>query len=269
MVFLLALPVAARPPKGDYTAPSVAIIDNTTFISANRILMFVTNHGNFGRDLGGIFGHDYGTWYPYPVGEDTSIINGSELQNFTPNYASGLWVGAIDSATGDIRIIISEYDSEYVPGPMEGGTFLPDRGDFKVYKLYADSLADNPNQAYLALPFLFLTQFLMIMATGYFLSAVVPFLPDLSILVTLLLRMVWFLSGVFFDPQNISEAKRELFFLNPMARLINDYRGILMHQRWPEITPLLWISMISILLIISTTGFIKRHDTVYPRIVTQ
>lgn len=127
----------------------------------------------------------------------------------------------------------------------------------------------HPNQAYLALPLLFLTQFLMIMATGYFLSAIVPFFPDLSILVTLLLRMLWFLSGVFFDPQNISEAKRELFFLNPMARLINEYRGILMHQRWPEITPLLWISMISILLIISTTGFIKRHDTVYPRIVTQ
>jgi lipopolysaccharide transport system permease protein len=126
-----------------------------------------------------------------------------------------------------------------------------------------------PNQAYLALPLLFLTQFLMIMATGYFLSAIVPFFPDLNILVTLLLRMLWFLSGVFFDPQNISAAKRELFFLNPMARLINDYRGVLMHQRWPDITPLLWISMISILLIISTTGFIKRHDTVYPRIVTQ
>ncbi|UCG61433.1 MAG: T9SS type A sorting domain-containing protein [Candidatus Zixiibacteriota bacterium] len=148
MVFLLALPVAARPPKGDYTAPSVAIIDNTTFISANRILMFVTNHGNFGRDLGGTFGHDYGTWYPYPVGEDTSIINATELQNFSPNYAGGLWVGAIDSATGDIRIIISEYDSEYVPGPMENGTFMTDRGDFRVYKLYADSLGDNGNQTY-------------------------------------------------------------------------------------------------------------------------
>ncbi len=149
MVFLLALPVAAKPPKGDYTAPSSAIIDNTTFISANRILMFVTNHGNFGRDLGGIFGHDYGTWYPYPVGQDTSIINGSVLQDYTPNYASGLWVGAIDSATGDIRIVISEYDSEYVPGPMSGGTFMPDAAEFKVYKLYADSLANNPNQAYL------------------------------------------------------------------------------------------------------------------------
>ncbi len=149
MVFLLTLPVAAKPPKGEYTAPSVAIIDNETFISANRILMFVTNHGNFGRDLAGVFGHDYGTWYPYPVGADTSEINAGVLQTYTPNYASGLWVGATDSATGETRTIISEYDSEYVPGPMDGGTYMTDRPEFRVYKLYADSLAGNPNQDYL------------------------------------------------------------------------------------------------------------------------
>jgi lipopolysaccharide transport system permease protein len=127
----------------------------------------------------------------------------------------------------------------------------------------------HPNQAYLALPILFLTQFLMITAVGYFLAAIVPFFPDLSILINLLLRMLWFLSGVFFDPKNISEAKQRLFFINPMARLINDYRGILMHQRWPEIFPLVLISIFSILLIIITTDFIRRYDKIYPRIVTQ
>lgn len=126
-----------------------------------------------------------------------------------------------------------------------------------------------PNQAYFALPFLILTQLLLILAVGYFLSAIVPFFPDLGILINLFLRLLWFLSGIFFDPQNISEAKRELFFLNPMARLINDYRGVLMHQRWPELMPLMWISILSVLMIFLATGFIKRRDTLYPRIVAQ
>ena len=126
-----------------------------------------------------------------------------------------------------------------------------------------------PNQAYLALPLLLTTQFLLIMAVGYVLAAAVPFFPDLSILVSLLLRMLWFLSGVFFDPRKISENKQEIFFLNPMARLIDGYRGILLHERWPELMPLILVSLISIVIINLAYGFIKRNDTLYPRIVAR
>ncbi len=152
MVLLLAVPLAARPPKGDYVQPSSVTIDNSTFIDVNRILMFVTNHGNFGRDLAGVFGYDYGTWYPYSG--DTSLISGNigKAGDFSPNYASGLWVGAIDSATGETRVIISEYSSEYTPGPMVNGTYSADSPDYRVYKLYRDSLAGNPNADYLNWP---------------------------------------------------------------------------------------------------------------------
>ena len=127
----------------------------------------------------------------------------------------------------------------------------------------------KPNQAYFALPILMISQFLLITAVGYTLAAIVPFFPDLSILVTLLLRMLWFISGVFFDPRNISESKRELFFLNPMALLIDNYRGILLHQEWPAVKPFLVISAVSILVIHLSANFISRKDTLYPRIVAQ
>jgi hypothetical protein len=150
MAILLALPVAARPPKGELTVPSAAIIDNDTYIDANKILMFVTNHGNFGRDLAGVFGYDYGTWYPY-TGDTAAIQNNvGQLGDFSPNYAAGLWIGA--QVAGQTRVIISEYSSEYSPGPMVGGTFAPDNPDFRVYKLYKDSLAASPNEDYLNWP---------------------------------------------------------------------------------------------------------------------
>ena len=37
-------------------APDAAEIDNATFINVNSCLMYVTNHGNFARDLTGFFG---------------------------------------------------------------------------------------------------------------------------------------------------------------------------------------------------------------------
>ncbi len=150
MVFLLVIPAAAKAPKGDYSDPSMAITDNSTYIDANRILMFVTNHGNFGRDLAGVFGYDYGTWFPYTG--DTAAISGNvgKAGDFSPNYAAGLWIGA--TVENQTRVVISEYSSEYVPGPMVNGTYVPDAPEFRVYKLYRDSLASNPNQDYLDWP---------------------------------------------------------------------------------------------------------------------
>lgn len=126
-----------------------------------------------------------------------------------------------------------------------------------------------PNPAYLALPILLITQFLLITAVGYTLAAIVPFFPDLGILVNLLLRMLWFLSGIFFNPRSISEAKRDLFFMNPMARLIDNYRGIFLHQEFPKLKPLLVIACLSIIVIHLASNFISRRDTLYPRIVAQ
>ena len=142
LVLVLAVPLAAAPPKGKTAQSSSRGIDNTEFIDVNRILMFVTNHGNVGRDLAGVFGNDYGTFFPY--GGDTSRIRSGEEIN-SPLYAAGLWIGAIDSASGDTLVAISEYDSEYTPGFMTGGTFSPDLPGFRIYKLYRDSLSANPN----------------------------------------------------------------------------------------------------------------------------
>lgn len=150
-MLVLALPLSAAPPKGQAGANNALQIDNTQIIDANRIMMFVTNHGNFGRDLGGYFGYDYGTWFPF---SDTASIrtNQNEAAVHSPLYAAGLWIGAVDSATGETRIAIAEYSDEYVPGPMADSTFQTDRPAFKVYKLYADSFSANPNADYLNWP---------------------------------------------------------------------------------------------------------------------
>ena len=123
-----------------------ATVDNSTYIDANAILMFATNHGGYGHDLAGIFGLDVGTFYPYT--DTASIRNGTNINS--PLYAGGLWLGGIVNDT--IKVAVSEYVSEYVPGPMDNGTYQPDDPSFKVYKLYSDSLESNPNSDYLNWP---------------------------------------------------------------------------------------------------------------------
>lgn len=152
-MLLFALSSVAAPPAGKLPAvfkgSAEMKVDNTTYIDANRILMFVTNHGNFGRDLSDLFGYDFGTWFPY-TGDTVYIGQNIDQAGYhSPYYAGGLWAGGVDADTHDTLVIVSEYSDEYVPGPMVGGTFLTDSPEFKVYKLFRDSLADNPNQAYL------------------------------------------------------------------------------------------------------------------------
>ncbi|PKK82395.1 MAG: hypothetical protein CVT49_13995 [candidate division Zixibacteria bacterium HGW-Zixibacteria-1] len=147
-IFLFAVSSFSLPPSDAViqTPDGTRSIDNTTFIDANKILMFVTNHGNFGRDLSGFFGYDYGTFFPFT---DTSLIS-SGMETKSPLYASGLWVGG--KVGEDIRVALAEYSDEYVPGPMSGETFMSDDPAFRVYKLYIDSLGDNPNDDYLNWP---------------------------------------------------------------------------------------------------------------------
>ncbi|MBU8934990.1 MAG: hypothetical protein KOO62_13470 [candidate division Zixibacteria bacterium] len=153
LIFIVALPLVAAPPYKSRTEPSLAaVVDNATYINANKILMFVTNHANFCRDLSGVFGHDAGTFYPYV---DNASIDDGSLDDYIL-YASGLWVGGL--VNSEIRVAVAEYSDEYVPGPMDQfvsvsgddttWTFNPGFGTdpaYKVYKLYSDSMTDNPN----------------------------------------------------------------------------------------------------------------------------
>lgn len=140
---VLSVPPASQP---GLTPNDITQFDNDAFINANRILMFVTNHGTIGTDVSGYFGYYYGTFFPY-VSVD-QIISGTNITS--PMYAAGPWIGG--HVNGDLRVAMCDYEDEYAPGPMLYGSFLPDEAGFRVYKLYSDSLSAHPNSDYLAWP---------------------------------------------------------------------------------------------------------------------
>ncbi len=140
----------AAPPNHihpDNLAAQTAATDYTSYINANRILMFVSNRGVYARDVAFVFGRDEGFYFPYTSIAD--IENGTN--DHTLLYAAGIWLGGM--VHDSVRVTVAEYSTEFVPGPMSSGTFLPDNPSFRVYKLYADSLASNPNQDYIDWPY--------------------------------------------------------------------------------------------------------------------
>jgi hypothetical protein len=97
--------------------PVVNVVDTGTKIEANRISMFVTNIGSFAFDLG-----TGNSGLEFPKGTGNTAV-----------FAAGLWLGA--TVAGETRVTVAEYSQEFVPGPMSGGTFLPDSPQYKVYRV--------------------------------------------------------------------------------------------------------------------------------------
>ena len=112
---------AAKPTGGSHRRPSphrsASIIDNTAHMDANNLDMVVTNHGSFAYDL--LTGN---AGLIYPKGSTKTAV-----------FAAGPWIGA--KVGGQVRVAVGEYLQEFVPGPMSGGTFQPDNGRFRSYKI--------------------------------------------------------------------------------------------------------------------------------------
>ncbi|WP_165903345.1 ABC transporter permease [Thiobaca trueperi] len=152
-------------------------------------------------------------------------------------------------------------------------TFLTDLTKFAVVLcvllLFLLISGYSPSASWLALPLVLLTQLLLCMALGLVLAAIVPYLPDLKLLVGHLLHLQFFLSGVFYSANDIPEPYRFWFFLNPMASLIHDYHVILLKGGWPHWGRLTVIALLSLLVLTLATILIQRLDQVYPRLVRQ
>jgi len=142
----------SRPPADSLNsfagASKISIFTNVeldAYIDANRIFSYVTNVGGFTRDYVGTLNIPGGGMV-FPYNGLENIENGHA--NKSAVFAAGIWLGGIDSATGDTLMATAEYGEEFVPGPMKDGSHQTDRPEFKVYKLHRDSLVGNPNSDY-------------------------------------------------------------------------------------------------------------------------
>jgi lipopolysaccharide transport system permease protein len=124
-----------------------------------------------------------------------------------------------------------------------------------------------PGATWLALPVLVGIQLLLVIGVSGLVSAVIPFLPDLRLMLENIMMLLFFLSGIFFDIDASPQALKPLLWANPLAVLIDSYRSILLDGVWPDMQALgivLFVSLISI----GLAGYVlSRFDGTYPKVL--
>jgi lipopolysaccharide transport system permease protein len=119
----------------------------------------------------------------------------------------------------------------------------------------------------LFLPLVMLAQLAMIGAVTVWVSALVPFLPDLRVVTETVLAALMFLSGVFFNGADLAEPMRSYFFMNPVAFVLQQWRVILLEGAIPDWVGLLLWTIGSLAIFAAGAYLTERLRRFYPKVV--
>lgn len=123
-----------------------------------------------------------------------------------------------------------------------------------------------PNVTYLALPLVLGVQFLLVAGLAILFAGIGPLVPDIRIVLDNLVRLWFFLSGVFYDMDRFSESAQVYLRMNPMAVLLESYRDILLYGQWPDFARLGWFSLLSVAILAGGVAVVRRFEYVYPKL---
>ena len=105
---------------------------------------------------------------------------------------------------------------------------------YAIILIFAALFGFLPQRYYLMLPVVMLVQFILIIGISTMLAICVTYFNDFAALVSTILRLLFFFSGIFFDASKIPADLRTVFFMNPMAGLIDSYRAIIIGGKLPQ-----------------------------------
>ena len=97
-------------------------------------------------------------------------------------------------------------------------------------------------------------------------GAITPFLPDLKAVIDNGILLLFFISGVFYNINEVQEPLKSYLLLNPMAGLIDEYRNIMIRGVWPDTSRLAIIMGSSIGLGALALVLLKRLDHKYGKV---
>jgi len=115
-----------------------------------------------------------------------------------------------------------------------------------------------------------LTEGLFIIGCAVLVAALVPFVPDLAVVVPIVIQTLFFASGIFF---NIDEVvlphHRAIMYLNPNAVCIKALRNILIDGQLPDWSLLAEAALIGLTILLIGVALVTRFRSVYPRLIEQ
>lgn len=121
------------------------------------------------------------------------------------------------------------------------------------------------NAAWFSLPVLAFTQFIMILAVASTVAFVCCWVRDVRFIVRSGLTLMMFCSGIFFSIEGLRPEHQELFRLNPMFVMIEQYRLVLMHAGVPDFLWCAKVAAVGILWLLGVRLAFERYDVTLTR----
>lgn len=90
------------------------------------------------------------------------------------------------------------------------------------------------NIYYINLIFILFCELILILCFSFIFALILPFFQDIEIAIQSFLRILFFLSGIFFKGDRFLPEHQFLFYLNPMANIIDSFRNVLMYNAPPK-----------------------------------
>jgi len=132
---------------------------------------------------------------------------------------------------------------------------------FLVILIVSAVLGFPPNWHFFYLPVILMIQFLLIFGVTMPLSIGVTLANDLLTVASSVFRLMFFLSGIFFDSSIVPENLRSWFYANPMAVIIEAYRAVILDGgRAPDFSRLLEALVVSVVFLVAGLALHVHYD---------
>jgi ABC-type polysaccharide/polyol phosphate export permease len=120
------------------------------------------------------------------------------------------------------------------------------------------------NLSLLILPLLIIIQSMLTIGISLILATINSFYSDVQHITGVLVMMLFFLTPVFYSYESVAEGFRVLYFINPMATLIQNYRLIIFYGISPGLNSMIFVGISSIVALIIGYVIYNRqiHDVI-------
>lgn len=108
---------------------------------------------------------------------------------------------------------------------------------------------------------LFLIEVLFVLAVAMFVSASNVFYRDVKYIVPLLVQVLFFASPLFYSVGQVPAHLRGWYMMNPMAVVIDGFRGAILHGRAPDLGQLAATGLVTAVAFAAAYAYFKRCES--------
>ncbi len=123
----------------------------------------------------------------------------------------------------------------------------------------------RPGVTWLAVPLLLAVELALVLAMSLPLAVVVTFVPDVGKLISQVLRILFYLSGIFYTTKRLPDVVVPWLKLNPAIHVVEGMRDVLMYGVWPNWAALGLVGLLSVLGAAGGVALIGRFDPLFAK----